>query len=97
MKNKKVKASNYRETLIWTLIVAILFAELFVYTWCRVQCTSIGYEIVEIADSYDELTALKQNLNIELATLKSLERVGQIAKKQFELAPPNPDQIILVY
>ncbi len=97
MKNKKVKASNYRETLMWTLIVTILFAELFIYTWCRVQCTSIGYEIAEIADSYDDLNALKRNLNIELATLKSLERVGDIAKKHFELTPPTPDQIILVY
>ncbi|MDM8539653.1 hypothetical protein QUF90_01060 [Desulfococcaceae bacterium HSG9] len=97
MKNKKVKSTNFKTTLIWTIIVSVLFAELFVYTWCRVQCTAIGYEIATVSDNYQELTALKNRLNIELETLKSPERIGEIAKQYYDLAPPAQEQIILIH
>ncbi len=97
MKNKKVKSSSFKATLIWTFVISVLFAELFIYTWCRVQCTAIGYEIAEISNNYQELTALKNRLNIELVTLKSLERIGAIAQQYYDLAPPTQDQIILIH
>jgi hypothetical protein len=97
VKNKKAKSSNFKTALIWTIFVSVLFAELFIYTWCRVQCTAIGYEIAEISDSYQELTALKNRLNIELETLKSPERVGAIVKQYYDLAPPTQEQIILIH
>ncbi len=97
MKNKKVKSSNFKATLIWAVFVSVFFTELFIYTWCRVQCTAIGYEIAEISDNYQKSIALKNRLNIELATLKSLERIGEIAKQYYDLAPPTQEQIILIH
>ena len=97
MKNKKIESSNFKATLTWTILIFVLFAELFIYTWCRVQCTAIGYEIAEVSDNYRELTALNNRLNIELATLKSLERIGSIAKEYYDLAPPTQKQIILIH
>ncbi len=97
MKNKKVQSSNFKAALIWSIFISVLFAELFIYTWCRVQCTATGYEIAEISGNYQELTALKNRLNIELATLKSLERIEAIAKQYYDLAPPTQEQIILIH
>ena len=97
MKNKKIKSSGFKTTIMWTIFISVLFAEIFTYTWCRVQCTATGYDISDILDNYRELTALKNRLNIEMATLKSLERIGAIAKEYYELAPPTQKQIILTH
>ena len=43
-----------------------------------------------------ELTAVKKNIQIELARLKSPERISKIAKERLRLTTPTPEQIIVV-
>ena len=43
-----------------------------------------------------ELNAVKKNIQIELARLKSPERISEIAKERLGLTVPTPDQIIVV-
>ena len=83
-------------TKIGFIILLIFLAELFVYTWSRVQCVGIGYEISQAADEHQELVELQNKLNIELATLKSLDRIGRIAHREFQLTMPKPEQIIVI-
>ncbi len=81
---------------IWLTIMVLFIAELFFYTWCRVQYTQVGYDISDEADGQRSLLALQQNLKIELARLKSPERIEKIARQRLGLMTPTEEQIIIV-
>jgi cell division protein FtsL len=76
--------------------MVLFIAELLFYTWSRVQCIRIGYEISAEAEKHENLMALQRNLKIELAHLKSPERIARIAKEELGLIMPGPEQLILL-
>jgi len=77
-------------------ILLFLIAELFFYTWCRVQCVRTGYEISKENTEHRRLLMLQKNLKIEIARLKSPERIANIAKTQLGLVMPSARQTILI-
>ncbi|MCP4107024.1 MAG: hypothetical protein GY749_16050 [Desulfobacteraceae bacterium] len=81
---------------IWIIVMAIFIGQLFLYAWCRVQCIQIGYEISQETDNHEKLITMQNKLRIELASLKSPERIAKIAKGNLGLAMPTPDQIIII-
>ena len=87
---------NLRLTSMLILILAVFISELLFYTWCRVQCTRLSYEISREAKRYRQLLTLKSNLRIELAHLKSPDRVFLIAKHQLGLDMPKPEQFVII-
>ena len=72
----------------------LFIGELLFYTWCRVQCTRTGYEISQATERHAALLALQNKLKIELARLKSPERLERIAKEQLGLGSPKAGQIV---
>ncbi|MBL7178706.1 MAG: cell division protein FtsL [Pseudomonadota bacterium] len=94
-KNQK-KSRRLKELGFWIILLLFFISELFLYTWCRVQCVAIGYEISKIAYRQKEITALRNNLKIELASLKSPARIAEIAKSRLGLTMPTPEQLILI-
>lgn len=91
-----MKKSELKMLGIWAVLVSVFILQLFFYTWCRVQCVQIGYEIAEEANRYRKLIALQNNLRIELARLKSPKRIAKIAKYQLGLAMPTSEQTIII-
>ena len=81
---------------LWGALMAIFIAELLVYTWCRVQSTQVGYEITRAAAIQQERMTLQNNLKIELARLKSPQRITKIARDHLGLVVPKPDQTIVM-
>jgi cell division protein FtsL len=69
---------------------------LFFYTWCRVQNVRFGYEISNEMNHQKKLVVYQNNLKIELARLKSPERITQIAKQQLGLIMPTAEKTILL-
>ena len=67
-----------------------------IYTWARVQYINVGYEINKATRKKVELAAIKKNIQIELARLKSPERISKIAKERLSLTTPTPEQVIVV-
>jgi cell division protein FtsL len=90
------KKRDARITGIWIIFMAIFIVELFIYTWCRVNCIGVGYEISKETKKQHELIALQNNLKIELASLKSPERIEKIAKYQLGLKAPTKSQTIVI-
>lgn len=88
--------TEIKKMTIWAVVMIIFIAQLLGYTWCRVQCIQVGYEISKEADSRRKLIALQNNLKIEFARLKSPERIANIAKYDLGLRPPAPEQIIIL-
>ena len=96
VRKRQTKNAKTRITGIWIVFIVVFIAELFLYTWCRVNYTGVGYEITKENKKQQELIALQNNLKIELASLKSPERLAKIAKDQLGLIVPSKDQTIVL-
>ena len=83
---------------MWVAVVLILvfIGELFFYTWCRVQCTRMGYEINQTEKQYQKLVSIGRNLKIESARLKSPERIARTARESLGLIMPTPKQMVVM-
>lgn len=91
-----IKTGDIKKTGIWIILMVVFIAELFLYTWCRVNYIGVGYEISKETQKQHELIALQNNLKIELAALKSPERIAKIAKNQLGLITPTKNQMIVI-
>ncbi|MEJ2655650.1 MAG: cell division protein FtsL [Desulfobacterales bacterium] len=90
------KKGDAKTTGIWIDLMVVFISELFLYTWCRVNCIGVGYEISKETRKQQELIAVQNNLKIELASLKCPERIAKIAKDQLGLVAPTKDQTIVL-
>jgi len=83
-------------TVISIIFMTIFLGELLFFTWCRVQTIGTGYEISKETQRRQDLINFQNNLKIELARLKSPERIAKIAKNQLGLITPTPEQMIII-
>jgi hypothetical protein len=95
-KKRPVQIQRIQLMGIWIVLISVFIAELLVYTWSRVQCMRVGYEISAEADKQSELTAVRKKLSIELERLKSPDRLARIAKERLNLSTPTPEQMITI-
>ena len=90
------RTRRFNTTGIWMIMMFIFIVELLFYTWCRVQNVQNGYEISREAHNQKQLVAYQNSLKIELARLKSPDRIAQIAKQQLGLIMPTTEKTILI-
>ena len=95
-KNKNRKQRNPKVTIACLVLMFAFIAELLFYTWCRVQYVRVKYEITEHTTRIRKLSAMQDNLKIELARLKSPQRIAKIAREQLGLVTPTPQQTIVL-
>ena len=91
---KNIQQPNIMVILL--IFMAIFLGELLFFTWCRVQAIGTGYEISKETQRRQELINFQNNLKVELATLKSPERIAKIAKNQLGLVTPTPEQMMII-
>ena len=80
----------------WIVLLFVFIALLLVYTWCRIQCVQVGYEISEAVKINEKRIARNNDLKIEHACLKSPERIAKKAKENLGLIMPTAKQIIVI-
>jgi len=90
------KSKRLKFTGLWIVMLSLFLGELFFYTWCRVNNVNLGYEVAQETEKKSKLTAYQENLKIELASLKSPERIARIASEQLGLSMPRADQTIVI-
>ncbi|MGD9105485.1 MAG: cell division protein FtsL [Desulfobacterales bacterium] len=83
-------------TVILIIFMTIFLAELLFFTWCRVQSIGTGYEISRETQRHQDLINFQNKLKVELARLKSPERIAKIAKNQLGLITPTQEQMIVI-
>ena len=91
---KEIRRIKNIRTWIGLLLVFIVL--LLVYTWCRIQCVQVGYEISKAVKISEKRIARNNNLKIEHAYLKSPERIARKARENLGLIMPTAKQIILI-
>ncbi|MBI9074271.1 MAG: septum formation initiator family protein [Desulfatibacillum sp.] len=81
-------------TWAYGLLAGLLFLELFLFVWCRSQCTQRGYEVTAAQIQTENLLGKQEELKVKLEHLKNPDRISKIAKERFGLAHPGPNQLM---
>jgi len=78
-------------SILLTLLV-VLVCSLF-YIWSRTQIFNLGYEITRANKVKEEITEQNKKLLSQVATLKSIVRLEELAKTQFDMDLPQKSQL----
>jgi cell division protein FtsL len=81
---------------VWVCLFSVFIAELLIYTWVRVQCVRVGYEISELTKEQQRLNELQANLKVELARLRTPQRIIRIAHEKLGLTLPTSRQMMVM-
>jgi len=77
------------------LIAAVCLVSVF-YVWSRLEVTRHEYAIASLEGRLRALSREHQALSLEVESLKSPARIGQLARRDLGLQMPDPDQIVIV-
>ena len=81
-------------TGLWIVLMVLFFVEALFYAWCRVQCVNAGYGIDRENNRHQALLKERNTRRIELARLKSPERIETIARTRLGLVMPDVQQTV---
>lgn len=95
-RKKKKNALNRKMAILYLGLMFVFIVELLFYTYCRVQSTQISGDISRETARQKDLISMRDSLKVELARLKSPQRIAKIAGEQFDLVLPNSNQIIVL-
>jgi cell division protein FtsL len=98
--NKRVKRPIFhftRKRVFFVLFVLFLFmGSGMVYVWTNFKSTQIGYDLSELEKEEMRLREINNKLKVELALLKSPQKLEAIATQKLGLIRPEPERIIVL-
>lgn len=80
---------------LFIVIIVILFLVL-ILIWSRVNFIAASYKMSALTEQNQKLTEQIAQYNLEIATLKSRNRIERIAKTQLNMDYPDSSQIIMI-
>ena len=80
----------------WIFIASILMAVALLYVWSHIHMTELEYQVARELSSRERMTEEQSKLKVELATLKSPQRIETIAKEKLQMVYPEREQVILL-
>jgi hypothetical protein len=89
------KKTGGRWALVWLAIMLVFIAELFAYTWCRVQSIRVGYAIAAENRRHQQQSMIRKKLTVEIAHMKSPKRIDALGRK-LGLVTPSTRQIVVL-
>jgi cell division protein FtsL len=95
-RNRKLRPPRKTMTGLWIVLMAFFFVEALFYAWCRVQCVNAGYGIDRQTRRHQALLKERNTMKIELARLKSPERIETIARTRLGLVMPDGQQMVIL-
>ena len=93
-KIKRRKKKSQRSVLPLFILITLFFCSLIFFVWSRLQITYLGYEISQVNKEQKQFLNLNKQLKLEAASLKSLARIENIARKQLGLVNPKSHQMV---
>ena len=93
-RNRRRRPPGKVMTGLWIALMALFFVEALFYAWCRVQCVNAGYDIDRETRRHQALLKERNTMRIELARLKSPERIETIARTRLGLVMPDAQRTV---
>ena len=80
----------------WIFIATVLMAVLLIYVWSHIHMTELEYQVARELSSKEQSAEEQAKLKVELATLKSPQRIEIIAREKLQMTYPGREQVILL-
>jgi cell division protein FtsL len=90
---KQEDPTRGREMKHFCTALAFLFLLVFGYTWQHFRAIEYGYQVEAAKRELSSLTEMNRALHLEDASLRSPERIDQLARRM-GLVPPTPGQVV---
>ena len=90
------KASSEIKYSPFIFVTLVLMAVALVYVWSHIRMTELEYMVAEEMSIKENLLEEQRKLKVEIATLKSPQRLEAIAKEKLHMAYPTRDQVIIL-
>lgn len=74
----------------------LLISITLVYVWFHIQATRLNYQIAEEIHDKNKLIEENRRLKVEIATLKSPQRIETIASVKLKMGYPKSDQVVYI-
>ncbi len=80
----------------WIFIASVLMAVALIYVWSHIHMTELEYQVAQELSSRERLAEEQAKLKVELATLKSPQRIETFAREKLQMTYPGREQVILL-
>jgi len=80
----------------WIFIATVLMAVALLYVWSHIHMTELEYRIARELSSQEQIEEEQRKLKVELATLKSPQRIETIAREKLQMTYPERQQVIIL-
>ncbi|OHE23831.1 MAG: cell division protein FtsL [Syntrophobacterales bacterium RBG_19FT_COMBO_59_10] len=80
----------------WIFIASVLMAVALLYVWSHIHMTEMDYQIARELSSREQLVEEQAKLKLEMATMKSPQRIETIAREKLQMTYPERQQVILL-
>ena len=87
---------NRRHFVCVAGLALVLIGVVLVHVWLRLQVVKTGYVLATATKLQARLEQENRELQIELATLTSPDRLGSLARRRLGLMPPEKGQVIVL-
>jgi cell division protein FtsL len=80
----------------WIFIAFVVMAVALTYVWSHIHMTELEYQIAREITRKEQFVEEQKRLKVELATLKSPQRIETIARGKLQMIYPERKQVILL-
>lgn len=77
-------------------VTLVLMAVALVYVWSHIRMTELEYMVAAEMSIKEKLIEEQTKLKVEIATLKSPQRIEAITKEKLQMTYPTRDQFIIL-
>src|SRR5579872_1249617 len=84
-----------REYIGMTILFGLFLFCLFFYGWQHYRWISNGYKIEEAQKQKEQVTEMGRQLRLERESLRNLQRIDDIARRELGMVLPAPGQIVI--
>jgi cell division protein FtsL len=77
-------------------VTLVLMAVALFYVWSHIRMTELEYMVAAEMSVKEKLVEEQTKLKVEIATLKSPQRLEAIAREQLQMTYPTRDQVIIL-
>lgn len=85
---------GWGKLFVTVMLLSMLVLAGCLFAWSHLQVITQNYQISQLYKEQKELEDWNRKLRVELASLKSLSRLERLAMEKYNMAPPEPHQVI---
>ena len=93
---REIDHSRHRELWRWTAVGTVIVALLVYSAWQHFELLRHGYRIEQMERARKQEVEINRHLQLQIQTLKSPQRIAQIASSQLHMVEPTAAEAIVL-